>query len=70
MVEDNSCQSRVDLLDDIKRGSGLLEQQLLRFIDWIDDRKIVSFFETQQTKKLQKVCEVKNIYPAAGFTSS
>ena len=55
MVEDNRCQSRGDLLDDIKRGSGLLEQQLLRFIDWIDDRKIVSFVEMQQTKKLHKV---------------
>ena len=55
MVEGNRCQSRDDLLDDIKRGSKLLEQQLLRFIDWIGDRKIVSFVEMQQTKKLQKV---------------
>ena len=65
MVEENRCQSRGDLLDDIKRGSKLLEQQLLQFIDWIDDRKIVSFVEMQQTKKLQKVREIKNIYPAA-----
>ena len=55
MVEENRCQSRGDLLDDIKRGSRLLEQQLSQFIDWIGDRKIVSFAETQQTKKLQKV---------------
>ena len=55
MVEENRCRSRGELLDDIKRGSRLLEQQLLRFIDWIGDRKIVSFVEMQQTKKLQKV---------------
>ena len=67
MVEENRCQSRSGLLDDIKRGSRLLEQQLLQFTDWIGDRKIVSFLEMQQTKKLQKVCEIKYIYPAAGF---
>ena len=61
MIEENKYQSRDDLLDDIKRGSRLLEQQLLRFIDWIGDRKVVSFVEMQQTKKLQKVC-VKSIY--------
>ena len=65
MIEENRCQSRGELLDDIKRGSRLLEQQLLKFIDWIGDRKIVSFVEMQQTKKLQKVCEIKHIYPAA-----
>ena len=47
--------TRGALLDDVKRGSSLLEQQLLRLIDWIGDRKIVSFVEMQQTKKLQKV---------------
>ena len=55
MVEEGRCQSRGGLLDDIKRGSRLLDQQLLRFMDWIGDRKIVSFIEMQQTKKLQKV---------------
>ena len=58
MVEENRCQSRGGLLDDIKRGSRLLEQQLSQFIYWIGDRKIVSFIEMQQTKKLQKVCEI------------
>ena len=55
MVEENRCQGRDDLLDDIKRGSRLLEQQLLRFKYWIGDREIVSFIEMQQTKELQKV---------------
>ena len=64
MTEENRCQSRGDLLDDIKRGSRVLEQQLFRFTDWIGDRKIVSFVEMQQTKKLQKVCEIQYIYPA------
>ena len=72
MVEENRGRSQDGLLDDIKRGSRLLEQQLLQFIDWIGDRKVVSFVEMQQTKKLQKVCEIKYIYPAkwaiaAGF---
>ena len=56
MVEENRCQSRGDLLDDIKRGSRLLEQQLSLFIDRIGDRQILSFGEMQQTRKLQKVC--------------
>ena len=55
MVEENRCQSRNDLLDDIKCGSRLLEQQLSRFKNWIGDRKVVSFIEMHQTKKLQKV---------------
>ena len=55
MVEENRCQSRNDLLDDIKRGSRKPEQQLSRFIYWIGDRKVVSFIEMQQTKRLQKV---------------
>ena len=55
MIEENMCHSRNDLLDDIKRGSRLLEQQLLRFKNWIGDRKVVSFVEMEQTKKLQKV---------------
>ena len=58
MVEENRCQSRGGLLDDIKRGSKLLERQLLRFIYWVGDRKIISFVEMQQTKKLQKVREI------------
>ena len=55
MVEENKCHSRNDLLDDIKRGSRLLEQQLLRFKNWIGDRRVVSFIEMKQTKKLQRV---------------
>ena len=55
MVEENRCQSRNDLLEDIKRGSRLLEQQLSRFKNWIGDRKVVSFIEMHQTKRLQKV---------------
>ena len=55
MVEENKCQSRNDLLDDIKQGSSLLEQQQWRFKSWIGTRKVMSFIEMQQTKKLQKV---------------
>ena len=48
MVEENRCQSRNDLLDDIKCGSRILEQQLSRFTYWVGDRKVVSFIEMQQ----------------------
>ena len=65
MVEENRCQSPASLLDDIKRGSTILEQQLSRFTYWIGDREIVSFVEMPQTKKLQKVCEIK--YCAGGL---
>jgi hypothetical protein len=55
MIEKNNSQSRNDLLSDINTGSRLLEQQLMRFKNWIGDRKVVSFIETLQTKRLQQV---------------
>src|SRR5436853_7054622 len=48
MAEENRCQSRNDLLDDIKHGSRLLEQQLLQFKNWIGNRQVVSFVEMKQ----------------------
>ena len=57
MVEENRCQSRGDLLGDIRHGSKILEHQLSRFTHWIGDRRIVSFVEMQQ--KNSKRCDFK-----------
>jgi len=43
------------LLEQINRSSKYLISQLADFKDLIRDRKIVTFFETQQTRKLQQV---------------
>ncbi len=46
---------RADLLAQIDHSSNYLITQLADFKDLIRDRKIVTFYETQQTRKLQKV---------------
>jgi hypothetical protein len=46
---------RMGLLQQIERESDLLKYQLVDFKNLIRDRKIVSFYETQQTKRLQLV---------------
>ena len=43
------------LLEQINRNSKYLISQLADFKDLIRDWKIVTFFETQQTRKLQQV---------------
>ena len=46
---------RAVLLAQINRSSQYLLSQLADFKDLIGDRKIVTFYETQQTRKLQQV---------------
>jgi hypothetical protein len=46
---------RMGLLQQIERESDLLKYQLVDFKNLIGDRKIVSFYETLQTKRLQLV---------------
>jgi hypothetical protein len=46
---------RADLLAQINRSSQYLLSQLADFKDLIGDRKIVTFYETQQSRKLQQV---------------
>ena len=46
---------RADLLAQINRSSEYLITQLADFKDLIRDRKIVTFFETQQTRRLEQV---------------
>ena len=46
---------RMRLLQQIEGESDLLKNQLVDFKNLIGDRKIVSFYETLQTKRLQLV---------------
>lgn len=46
---------RQHLLQQISSESDLLTQQLADFKNLIKDRKVVSFYETMQTKELQFV---------------
>lgn len=46
---------RRGLLEEIQQESKLLEYQLDAFRNLIRDRKIVSFYETEQTRRLEYV---------------
>ena len=46
---------RAGLLEEIKAKSNLLIYQLVDFKNIIGDRKIISFYETQQTRQLELV---------------
>ena len=46
---------RNKLLQEVKLNSDLLASQLIDFKNLIRDRKIVSFFETEQTRRLEWV---------------
>jgi hypothetical protein len=46
---------RKSLLDQISIKSQLLAEQLANFKNIIEDRKIVSFYERQQTRHLEQV---------------
>lgn len=52
--EDN--HPRNVLLEQIRNKSDLLASQLADFKNLIRDRKIVSFYETEQTRQLEFVC--------------
>jgi hypothetical protein len=55
MVTQEDDHPRVDLLEQIEEKSDLLIYQLADFKNLIRDRKIISFYETQKTKRLQLV---------------
>jgi hypothetical protein len=54
MVAGENQHPRMRLLEEIKQKSDLL-YQLIDFKNLIDDRKIVSFCEMQQTRRLEMV---------------
>lgn len=55
MVAGEDQHPRMELLEQIERKSDLLIYQLADFKNLIRDRKIASFYETQQTRRLQQV---------------
>lgn len=51
----DSCQGRSDVLQEIEKGSKILQARCSRFIDWVSGRSIVMFLETQEVRKLENV---------------
>jgi hypothetical protein len=54
MLDEDS--PRQELMTSISDGSALLEKDLQKFVDYALGLKIVSFRETDDTKKVIKVC--------------
>lgn len=52
MLAGDGHHPRDQLLQQISRDSDLLENQLVEFKNLIRDRKVVSFYETEQTRRL------------------
>jgi hypothetical protein len=55
MVKEESQQQRIPLLEEINRASQLITSELESFINLAVDLKILSFYETGQTRKVIKV---------------
>lgn len=55
MMAGQGNHPRSELLGQIRSKSDLLANQLVDFKNLIRDRKVVSFYETQQTRQLQFV---------------
>ena len=55
MLAGDNGHPRRELLKQIKEKSDLLAAQLDDFRNLVRDRKVVSFYETQQTRQLQFV---------------
>lgn len=53
---------RTGLLHQINTGSKELQYQLADFKDILYDRKIVSFYETEQSRRLQRVSSSREIH--------
>ncbi|RDW56402.1 hypothetical protein BP5796_13224 [Coleophoma crateriformis] len=67
MIDDIQCMlgndghhPRHELLREIEQKSNLLKYQLADFKNLIRDRKIISFFETQQTRRLEMNNETRD----------
>lgn len=56
MLAGNKSHPREQLLQQISSKSDLLVHQLADFKNLIRDRKVVSFYETEQTRRLVFVC--------------
>lgn len=58
MLAGQDNHPRSALLQQIRVKSDLLENQLTDFKNLVRDRKVVSFYETRQTRQLQFVSKV------------
>ena len=56
MLAGQDSHPRNELLQQIRAESKLLASQLANFKNLIRDRKVVSFYETKQTRQLELVC--------------
>lgn len=54
----NKQSSRLRLLDQLREDSDFLDDQRERLISIWEKMKIVSFYETQETKTIGKVCRL------------
>ena len=61
MLTGNGNHPREKLLQQISSRSDLLVHQLADFKNLIRDRKVVSFYETEQTRQLVFVCNNPNL---------
>ena len=57
MIAGKDRHPRNELLEQIKLKSDLLIYQLVDFKNLVGDRKIISFYETQQTRSLELVTD-------------
>jgi hypothetical protein len=55
MLGGQEDHSRVGLLEQIKKDSDILAQSLADFKNVVRDRKVVSFYETEQTRQVELV---------------
>ncbi|RDW59938.1 hypothetical protein BP6252_13025 [Coleophoma cylindrospora] len=60
MLGNDSHHPRHELLKEIEHKSNILKYQLADFKNLIRDRKIISFFETQQTRRLEINTETRD----------
>jgi hypothetical protein len=63
MLAEGENHPRHHLLQQISHKSDILVHQLADFKNLIRDRKIVSFFETQQTRQLEYVGQCQRCQP-------
>ncbi|RDW85279.1 hypothetical protein BP6252_02869 [Coleophoma cylindrospora] len=70
MIQDAERHPRQSLLEEISTKSDLLSYQLADFKNLIRDRKIVSFYEMQQTRRLEKNPETQSWARTGSFMTA
>jgi hypothetical protein len=70
MINAEQGHPRHSLLDEISSGSLVLAYQAQDFVNIIRDRKVVSFYETRETRQLQRVYHLRNEHIGQSLTHS